>query len=109
MLDHDLLLVILVRLVDRIPCPGTAPQRRRGRPTVYADRLFLKALVIMIARHLRTVHELLAVLAWSRPTVGVMGCPVLAGANRTQEHPTLLSWLRTPSGFPVQATSVSLL
>jgi hypothetical protein len=30
---------------------------------VYSDRLFLKALVIMIVRHLHTVHELLSVLA----------------------------------------------
>jgi Transposase DDE domain len=62
MIRQDSLLVTLVRLVDRIPTPCQAKKRGRGRPTVYSDRLFLKALVIMIVRHLRTVHELLAVL-----------------------------------------------
>ena len=38
-------------------------KRGRGHPKVYSDRLFLKALVIMIVRHLHTVHELLCVLA----------------------------------------------
>ncbi|MGB8347862.1 MAG: hypothetical protein WCD86_23485 [Ktedonobacteraceae bacterium] len=34
---------------------------------IYSDRLFLKALVMMIERHLHSVHELLNVLA--QPTV----------------------------------------
>jgi DDE family transposase len=56
------LLVTLVRLVDRLPTPAPPSQRGRGRPCFYPDRLFLKALVIMILRHLHKVHELLAVL-----------------------------------------------
>jgi hypothetical protein len=56
------LLVTLVRLVDRLPTPAPPSRRRRGRPRFYPDRLFLKALVIMIVRHLHKVHELLAVL-----------------------------------------------
>jgi hypothetical protein len=39
------LLVAFVKLVDSIPVPA-APSRR-GRPRVYSDRLFLKALVKM--------------------------------------------------------------
>jgi hypothetical protein len=39
----------------------------RGRPKVYPDRLFLKALVIMIVRHLPKVHSLLAVLEQPTP------------------------------------------
>lgn len=70
MVPQDCLLVLLLGLVDRLPVPatpaGTAPtrcrQRGRGRPRVYTDRLFLKALVIMIVRRLHKVHELLAVL-----------------------------------------------
>jgi len=59
-------LVLLVTLVDRIPlAPPTGPQR--GRPRVYSDRLFLKALVIMVLRHLATVHALLAVLEQPTP------------------------------------------
>ncbi len=54
-------LVTLLRLVDRIPTP-TPRARSRGRPPVYADRLFLKAVVVMIVRHLHRPGELLAVL-----------------------------------------------
>jgi hypothetical protein len=54
------MLVVLVLLIDRIPLPP--PRKRRGRPAVYPDRLFLKALVIMIVRHLPRVPSLLAVL-----------------------------------------------
>lgn len=63
MLAQDSLLVTLVKLIDRFPQPVPAMKRGRGRPQVYSDRLFLKALVIMIVRHLHTVHELLSVLA----------------------------------------------
>jgi Transposase DDE domain len=58
-------LVALVLLVDRIPLPPA--QRRRGRPVVYPDRLFLKALVIMIVRRLPKVGSLLAVLEQPTP------------------------------------------
>jgi hypothetical protein len=54
-------LVLLLRLVDRIPLPAP-DRRRRGRPRQYSDRLFLKALVVMIVRHLHRPGELLAVL-----------------------------------------------
>lgn len=64
MIPQDTLLVTLVKLVDRMPLPPKPPipRRRRGREKVYPDRLFLKALVIMIVRHLYKVGELLAVL-----------------------------------------------
>src|SRR5438874_13803555 len=65
MVDDASLLVALVTLVDVIPLPPAPP--RRGRPKVYSDRLFLKALVIMIVRHLSTVHGLLAVLEQPTP------------------------------------------
>jgi hypothetical protein len=55
------LLVALVLLVDRIPLPNPPP-RGRGRPAVYPDRLFLKALVVMIVRRLPRVGTFLAVL-----------------------------------------------
>jgi hypothetical protein len=62
MIRRDSLLVTLVMLVDRVPMPSSLPQRGKGRPKVYSDRRFLKALVIMIVRHLHRVHELLSVL-----------------------------------------------
>ena len=66
MLLQEALLVILVKLVDGIPMPAP-PTRGRGRPPVYPDRLFLKALVIMMVRRLHKVHECLAVLAEPTP------------------------------------------
>ena len=42
------LLVTLVKLVDSIPLPPPPSKRGRGKPRFYPDRLFLKALVIMI-------------------------------------------------------------
>jgi Transposase DDE domain len=62
MITQDSVLVQLIRLVDRIPTPPPPPRRPRGRPVVYPEKLFLKALVIMIVRRLHRVGELLAVL-----------------------------------------------
>ncbi len=64
MIPQETLLVTLVKLVDRLPLPPKPPltKRGRGRTQVYSDRLFLKALVIMLVRHLYKVGELLAVL-----------------------------------------------
>jgi Transposase DDE domain len=61
MIAQDSVLVQLVRLVERIPTPSPPPQHR-GRPIVYSDGLFLKALTIMIVRRIHRVGELLAVL-----------------------------------------------
>jgi Transposase DDE domain len=63
MIAQDSVLVQLVRLIDRLPAPSPSlrPQPR-GRPRLYSDTLFLKALVIMIVRRLHKVGELLAVL-----------------------------------------------
>lgn len=58
-------LVALIVLVDRIPLPS--PKRRRGRPVVYPDRLFLKGLVIMIVRRMPKVGSLLAALEQPTP------------------------------------------
>src|SRR6266496_6173833 len=63
MVSQDSLLVTLVQLGDRLAMPMSPQKRGSGHPQVYSDRLFLKALVIMIVRHLHTVHELLSVLA----------------------------------------------
>ena len=59
------LTVMLVDLIDALPAP---PCRRcRGRPPVYPDQLFLKAVVIMLVRGVSTVDGLLAIL--EQPTV----------------------------------------
>lgn len=54
-----------LHLVERLPLPAEAVGR--GRPRTYSDRLFVKALVIMVTKHLTSVHELYAVL--TQPTL----------------------------------------
>src|SRR5215207_875130 len=65
MVLEDSLVALFVALVDRIPAPPRVP--RRGRPPVYSDRLFLKALVVMVLKRLPTAHALLAVLDQPTP------------------------------------------
>lgn len=62
MLHREPLLVTLVKLVDRIPVAEAPKQGKRGRPKVYADRLIVKALIIMVIRRLYTAYSLLAFL-----------------------------------------------
>src|SRR5918994_344228 len=62
MIYQDSVLVQLILLVDQIPTPQPPPRRPRGRPIFYSQKLFMKALVIMIVRRLHKVGELLAVL-----------------------------------------------
>jgi hypothetical protein len=101
MIPQEPLLVILMLLIDRIPMPVPVPPRR-GRPTVYPDRLFLKALVIMIVRHLHKVHELLSVLA--QPTSEMQTLRALLMENG--RYPARRTWERRlralPDSLPAQ-------
>ena len=63
MVPQDSLLVILVGLIDLIPMPPEPARHKRGHPQTYPERLFLKALVIMIIRQVHTPSGLLAILA----------------------------------------------
>lgn len=62
MISQSRPLVTLVRMIDRLPPPSPSPRPGPGRPPTYSDRLFLKALVIMLVRRLAKVHELRMVL-----------------------------------------------
>lgn len=64
MIAQGSVLVQLLNLVDHAPAPPE-PRRFRGRPRLYSDGLFLKALVVMIVKRLHRVSELLAVLGES--------------------------------------------
>jgi hypothetical protein len=66
MVPEPSVLVALVQLVDRLPAPPPGAGRR-GRLAVHPGRLFVKALVIMIVRHLPPVQTLLAVLDQPTP------------------------------------------
>ncbi len=102
MITPEPLIVILVKLVDCIPMPPAPGKRGRGRPQFYSERLFLKALVIMIVQHLHKVHELLAVL--DEPTAEMqMLRSLLSEGGR---YPTRRTWERRlkalPASLPAQ-------
>jgi Transposase DDE domain len=94
-------LVVLLRLVDRIPVPPPG-HPRRGRPRRYSDRLFLKALVVMVVRHLHRPGELLAVL--NEPTAEMRRVRTLLSEGG--RAPCRRTWERRlgalPDGLPAQ-------
>jgi hypothetical protein len=96
MIAQDTLLVRLVRLVDQVPVPPAPPKRGRGHPKVYSDRLFLKALVIMIVRHLHKVHELLTVLEQDTPEMHALRA-LLTEKGR---YPSRRTWERRLKTLP---------
>jgi Transposase DDE domain len=96
MIEHETLLVTLVKLVRRIPLPPPPARRRRGRPLIYPDRLFLQALVIMIVRHLHSVHALLSVLA--QPTAEMQALRGLLTVDG--RFPTRRTWERRLQAIP---------
>jgi len=95
MIPQSSLLVMLVRLVDRIPIP-TPPERGRGRPSFYSERLFLKALVIMIVKHLHTPFELLCVL--QQPTAEMQELRALL--TQGGRYPSRRTWERRLGALP---------
>lgn len=97
MLHREPLLVTLVNLVDRIPMPEPPPKRGRGRPKVYAERLIVKALVIMVIRRLYTAYSLLAFLSQDTDLTGALR------AALTDEHgrfPSRRTWERRLQALP---------
>lgn len=96
MIPQESLLVTLVKLVDRIPAPPPPAKRERGRPKYYPDQLFLKALVIMIIRHLHNVHELLSVL--DQPTAEMQALHTLMTTKG--RYPTRRTWERRLKALP---------
>jgi hypothetical protein len=102
MIEQESLLVSLVRLVSRIPNPPPPSKRGRGRPKTYPDRLFLQALVIMIVRHLHTVHALLSVLEQPTPEMQLLRDVLTCDGH----YPTRRTWERRlkvlPGSLPAQ-------
>ena len=96
MIAQDSLLVILVKLVDQVPMPPAPPKRGRGHPKVYSDRLFLKALVIMIVRRLHKVHELLSVLAQDTSEMQTLR----ALLTENGRYPSRRTWERRLKAIP---------
>lgn len=91
------LLVTLICLIDVIPPPPPPATRGPGAPRFYPDRLFLKALVIMIVRHLHTDHELVAVLA--EPTAEMQA--LRRRLSQDGRFPCRRTWERRLAALPV--------
>ncbi len=96
MIPQTGLLVMLVRLVDCIPTPPPPSKRGRGRPSFYSDRLFLKALVVMIVKHLHTPYELLCVLAQPTPEMEALR----AMFTQQGRYPDRRTWERRLKALP---------
>ena len=96
MIVQESLLVMLVKLVDRIPMPSSPKKRGRGRPRFYPDGLFLKALVIMMVRRLHKVHQLLAAL--DQPTAEMQALRALLRVEG--RYPARRTWERRLKAIP---------
>lgn len=96
MIPQEPLLVTLVKVVDCMPMIRLAAKRPRGHPKDYSDRLFLKALVIMLVRRLHKVHELLSVLA--EPTAEMQALRALL--MEKGRYPSRRTWERRLKAIP---------
>src|SRR3712207_4222918 len=102
MVPETSVLVALIRLVDRLPELPRPANWRRGRPRPSSDRLFLKALVIMIVKHLAQVDTLLTVREQPTPEMRrLRGLPTERG-----RYPSRRTWERhlqaLPDSLPAQ-------
>lgn len=102
MVLQEPLLVILVRLVDRVPMPPPPPKRGRGRPRLYPDRLFLKALIIMILRHWNKVGELLSVLEQPTPEMQTLRALLTEGGRSPTRRTFERRLAALPESLPAQ-------
>src|SRR3978361_1597505 len=96
MINEVSLLVMLVKVVDRLPRPLAPIKKGRGRPKTYSDQLFLKALVVMIVKHLHSVNELRCVL--DQPTPEMIR--LRQEFTCKGKYPTRLTWERRLKGLP---------
>src|SRR5436190_4128776 len=98
MITQDTVLVQLIPLVDCIPSLPPPVRRPRGRPVVYSDQLFLKALVIMLVRGLHSVNELLSVLAQPTPEMQALCVPL--STEQGGRFPSRRTWERRLKTLP---------
>jgi Transposase DDE domain len=88
------LLILLVDLIDAIPSSTLAQQC--GRPPTYPDRLFMKAVVIMLVRDVATVDGLRAILA--QPTLEMAALRDRLTVNG--RFPSRRTWERRLNALP---------
>ena len=90
MLTQGSILVSLLGLVEQLPTPPPPVKRKRGRQEFYADKLFVKALIVMILRRLYTAYALLSFLDQDDPVAQQIR-PLLTEHGR---FPTRRTWER---------------
>lgn len=99
MLHNQPVLVILLELVDLFyayaSVPAAAP--KRGRPVVYSEALIVKALVVMLVRHLQSPYALDAYLHMETAAVQQIR-PYLSLPNG--QLPTRRTWERRLGQLP---------
>lgn len=96
MLPKEPLLVIFLKLVERIPFPEAPAKRKRGHPDEYSDRLILKALIVMVIRRLYTAYSLLAFLEQDTELTQALR-PLLSEKGR---FPSRRTWERRLARLP---------
>src|SRR5215475_140672 len=98
MLTHGSILVSILWLVEQIPTPPSPTKRQRGRQETYSDKLFVKALIVMIIRRLYTAYALLHFLEQDDP-VALRIRPLLTEHGR---FPTRRTWERRCATLPTR-------
>jgi len=98
MLTHGSLLVSLVWLVEQIPTPPSPAKRTRGRQETYSDKLFVKALIVMLIRRLSTAYAMRNLLAQAAPVAQPLR-PLLTEHGRC---PTRRTWERRVEQLPAR-------
>jgi len=98
MIPQESMLVVQVKMIDLTPTPPVGPAKQ-GRPITYPEKLFLKALLIMIVKHLHKVHELLSVL--NEPTFEIQQLRgAVAPLTENGRYPARRAWERRLKGLP---------
>src|SRR5215468_2250729 len=98
MLTHGSILVSLLWLVEQIPTTPPPVKRQRGRQEFYSDKLFVKALIVMIIRRLYTAYALLNFLEQADPVAQQIR-PLLTEHGRC---PTRRTWERRFEPLPAR-------
>ena len=98
MLTQGSILVSLLRLVEQIPTPPPPAKRKRGRQETYTDKLFVKALIVMILRRLYTAYALLNFLEQDDP----IARQVRVLLTEDGRFPTRRTWERRCAKLPAR-------
>src|SRR5919205_1371800 len=98
MLTQGSILVSFLWRVEQIPTPPPPVKRQRGRQEFYSDKLFVKALIVMIIRRLYTAYALLSFLDQD-DSVAHQIRPLLTEHGR---FPTRRPWERSFETLPAR-------